>query len=107
VRRAAELGGLCDGERVRVGGAVICRQRPGTAKGFLFLTLEDETGLVNITVRPDLFGASHATLIGHDLLEIDGVLQNRAGTSVRALEVRPIDAVPDGSVPAYSRDFAR
>ena len=44
--------------RVRVAGAVICRQRPGTAKGFLFMTLEDETGLVNVTVRPDMF---HAT----------------------------------------------
>ena len=48
---------LADGARVRVAGAVICRQRPGTAKGFMFLTLEDETGLVNIIVRPDLFDA--------------------------------------------------
>ena len=43
------------GRRVRVAGAVITRQRPGTAKGFVFLTLEDETGIANIIVRPDLF----------------------------------------------------
>ena len=64
VRRAAELPGLADGELVRVAGAVICRQRPGTAKGFLFLTLEDETGLVNVIVRPDLFLRERAVLVG-------------------------------------------
>ena len=52
-------------QRVRVAGAVICRQRPGTAKGFLFLTLEDETGLVNVIVRPDLFERDHAVLVTH------------------------------------------
>ena len=55
--------GCADGTRVRVAGAVICRQRPGTAKGFLFLTLEDETGLVNITVRPDLFARRKTVLV--------------------------------------------
>ena len=55
VRPASALPGIADGDSVRVAGAVICRQRPGTAKGFLFLTLEDETGLVNVIVRPDLF----------------------------------------------------
>jgi error-prone DNA polymerase len=107
VRSAAELGGLPDGARVRVAGAVICRQRPGTAKGFLFLTLEDETGLVNVTVRPDLFERRHATLVGRDLLEIEGLLQNRAGTSVRALEVDGVGEGPcGGPALSYSRDFA-
>jgi error-prone DNA polymerase len=88
VRRASELPGLADGDFVRVAGAVICRQRPGTAKGFLFLTLEDETGLVNVIVRPDLFHRERATLVGAAFLEIGGVLQGKDGLSVRAVAVR-------------------
>jgi error-prone DNA polymerase len=102
VVRAAELQHLGDGSRVRVAGAVICRQRPGTAKGFLFLTLEDETGLVNVTVRPDLFHREQAVLVGPSLLEIDGILQATDGLTVRALAVRP---APVGEVPIESRDF--
>ncbi len=70
-------------------GAVICRQRPGTASGFLFLTLEDETGLVNVIVRPDLFAAERALLVSEPLLEVDGLLQTQDGLSVRALAARP------------------
>jgi len=88
VRRAVELSRLADGERVRVAGSVICRQRPGTAAGFLFLTLEDETGLVNVIVRPDLFHAERAVLVGEAVLEVDGVLQASEGLSVRAFAVR-------------------
>ncbi len=88
VRRAVELPRLADGERVRVAGAVICRQRPGTAAGFLFLTLEDETGLVNVIVRPDLFHRERAVLVGEAVLEVDGVLQATDGLSVRAFAVR-------------------
>ena len=69
-------------------GAVICRQRPGTAAGFLFLTLEDETGIVNVIVRPDLFHRERAVLGGESALEVDGVLQASEGLSVRALAVR-------------------
>jgi error-prone DNA polymerase len=101
VHRAAELAALPDGARVKVAGAVTCRQRPGTAKGFLFLTLEDETGLANITVRPDLFARRKTVLVESGVLEIDGILQNLEGTSVRALEVRPLSITP---VPE-SRDF--
>ena len=88
VLRAAELPRRTDGEWVRVAGAVICRQRPGTAAGFLFLTLEDETGLVNVIVRPDLFHRERAVLVGESALEVDGVLQASEGLSVRALAVR-------------------
>jgi error-prone DNA polymerase len=95
VLRAVDLPRLADGERVRVAGAVICRQRPGTAKGFLFLTLEDETGLVNVIVRPDLFHREHAVLVGESVLEVDGVLQATDGLSVRAFAVRsPLAGVP-------------
>jgi len=102
VRRASELPGLADGDFVRVAGAVICRQRPGTAKGFLFLTLEDETGLVNVIVRPDLFLRERTTLVGASFLEIDGVLQGKDGLSVRAVAVRPALA---GAPATPAREF--
>ncbi len=102
VRRSVDLHRLGEGQRVRVAGPVICRQRPGSAKGFMFLTLEDETGLVNVTVRPDMFERDHAVLVSKGVLEIDGVLQTHEGISVRALKARlaPID-----DVALESRDF--
>jgi error-prone DNA polymerase len=102
VRRAADLPRLSDGDFVRVAGAVICRQRPGTAKGFMFLTLEDETGLVNAIVRPDLFDREHKTLVGAAFMEIDGVLQATDGLSVRAVAVRPVLA---GAPATPAREF--
>jgi hypothetical protein len=62
--------------------AVICRQRPGTAKGFVFLTLEDETGLVNITVRPDLFETHGQVVVTSEVLEVGPTLP-RLGTASR------------------------
>jgi len=100
--RAVDLPQYEEGARVRVGGAVICRQRPGTAKGFMFLTLEDETGLVNVIVRPDLFDREHAVLVSPHPLEIDGILQRSDGLSVRAFAVRP---APVSDCPIESRDF--
>jgi error-prone DNA polymerase len=102
VLRASDLPHLEDGRWVRVAGSVICRQRPGTAKGFLFMTLEDETGLVNVTVRPDLFHEEHEVLVSADVLEVDGILQTHEGCLVRAKRVRPA-AVGEVRVP--SRDF--
>jgi error-prone DNA polymerase len=90
IRRAWDLGRLGEGARVTVAGAVVVRQRPATAKGFFFLTLEDETGLANVIVRPDLFDAHAAVLSRAEALEIDGVVQTEAGVSVRATAVRPL-----------------
>jgi error-prone DNA polymerase len=88
VLRACDLRRARHGRRVRVGGMVITRQRPGTAKGFVFLTLEDETGVANIIVRPDLFARDRSTIIEEPFLIVDGVLQNQDGvTSVRAEQV--------------------
>lgn len=76
------------GRRVRVAGMVITRQRPGTAKGFVFLTLEDETGIANIIVRPDLFVQDRLTVIEEPFLIVDGILQQQDGvTSVRAEQI--------------------
>jgi error-prone DNA polymerase len=64
----------------KVGGLVITRQRPGTAKGFVFLTLEDETGLVNVIVRPDVYERNRRTIRQSQCLVIEGVLQKDQGT---------------------------
>jgi error-prone DNA polymerase len=63
----------------RVGGLVITRQRPGTAKGFVFLTLEDETGLVNVIVRPDIYEQYRRTIRSSATLVIEGRLQKESG----------------------------
>lgn len=85
ILRACDLGTARQGRRVRVAGMVITRQRPGTAKGFVFLTLEDETGVANVIVRPDLFASERLTVIEEPFLIVDGVLQNQDGvTSIRA-----------------------
>jgi error-prone DNA polymerase len=85
VLRAADLRAVRQGRRVRIAGMVITRQRPGTAKGFVFLTLEDETGVANVIVRPDLFARERLVIVGEPFLLVDGVLQNEEGvTAVRA-----------------------
>jgi error-prone DNA polymerase len=99
---ARELRRRRSGERVRVAGAVICRQRPGTAKGFVFLTLEDETGLANVIVRPDLYRARREVLVSAPVLEIDGILQSDDALTVRALAVR---AAAGSQAATPSRDF--
>jgi error-prone DNA polymerase len=76
---AADVPALPDGRHVRVAGMAIVRQRPRTAKGFVFLTLEDETGLVNLAVTPDRFREHRATLSTEPFLWVDGVVQNREG----------------------------
>jgi error-prone DNA polymerase len=91
VLRAVDLPHGRHGRRVRVAGAVITRQRPGTAKGFVFLTLEDETGIANIIVRPDLFTEQRAAIVGAPYLLVEGTLQLQEGvTSVKAERVLPL-----------------
>jgi error-prone DNA polymerase len=103
ILRAADLPRGRHGRRVRVAGAVITRQRPGTAKGFVFLTLEDETGIANIIVRPDLFTAERQTIVGAPYLMVEGTLQIQEGvTSVKAERVVSLaDAGPE----PQSHDF--
>ncbi|MEO7189521.1 MAG: OB-fold nucleic acid binding domain-containing protein, partial [Vicinamibacterales bacterium] len=103
VARASDLARSRPGRRVRVAGAVITRQRPGTAKGFVFLSLEDETGIANIIVNPDIFAAHKQTIVGEPYLLVDGLLQNQAGAvSVKADRVQALKyAGPD----VASHDF--
>ncbi|MGH9771024.1 MAG: DNA polymerase III subunit alpha [Candidatus Acidiferrales bacterium] len=91
VRTAADLSRTPHGQRVRIAGCVICRQRPGTAKGFAFLSVEDETGIANAIVTPDLFERERVTLIQQPFLLIEGTLQNQDhAISVKAERIVPL-----------------
>jgi len=93
------------GRRVRTAGMVITRQRPGTAKGFVFLTLEDETGISNIIIRPDLYAADRLTVVESSFLLVEGILQNQDGvTSIKAERMSKLDGMPDEAA-IDSHDF--
>lgn len=79
VRRSAELAGLRQGERICVAGAVICRQRPGTAKGVTFVSLEDETGITNVIVYPDRLERMRLLLVEEAFLFFEGKVQKERG----------------------------
>ena len=95
VLRAVDLPRQRPGRRVRVAGCVITRQRPGTAKGFVFLTLEDETGISNIIVRPKVYDEQRLAIIESSFVIVDGLLQLQDGvTAIQAERVLPLDGVP-------------
>ena len=88
---AAGLAALPDKSLVSIAGSVIVRQRPGTAKGFVFLSLEDETGIANIIITPPLFEKEHVTVVHQPFLMIRGTLQNQDGVvSVKASQIVPL-----------------
>jgi error-prone DNA polymerase len=102
---ASELPRLRTGRRVRTAGMVITRQRPGTAKGFVFLTLEDETGVGNIIVRPDFYDKEKLTLVNAPFLIVEGIVQTEDGvTAVRAEKVWPLEGLSAESA-VESHDF--
>jgi error-prone DNA polymerase len=91
IRRASDLREIPSGKRLRIGGCVIVRQRPGTAKGFVFLSLEDETGVANAIIAPDLFHSNRLLLASERFLVIEGILQNQDNViSVKAERVLPL-----------------
>ena len=98
VVRTRDLARQRDGAWVKVGGLVIVRQRPGTAKGFCFLTLEDETGLGNAVVTPDMFQRHRAVIHTAALLLVEGPLQMVEGViHIRARRFTPL-ALPEQHV---------
>ncbi|OFV81198.1 MAG: hypothetical protein A2Y78_07870 [Acidobacteria bacterium RBG_13_68_16] len=100
---AAQLARVRDGQLVRVAGVVIVRQRPYTAKGMCFMTLEDETGFANIAVMPNNFDLQRAVITTSALLEVEGRAQARDGVvTVLAGRCRPLPAATPASP---SRDF--
>jgi error-prone DNA polymerase len=92
IRTAAELAGQRGGQNVRVAGYVIARQRPGTAKGFVFLSLWDETGIANIIITPDDFERNRVVATNCRLLLIEGPLQIEGGViHVKAKNITPLE----------------
>lgn len=101
---AGELKNGRPGDRVKIAGAVSCRQRPGTAKGFVFITLEDESGHANAIVRPQLFESARLVINLEPALVITGRLQNESGViHVMAEEIVALPAL--GLPSAQSHDY--
>jgi error-prone DNA polymerase len=103
IRSANELGAIPDGTWVCIAGSVIARQRPGTAKGFVFLSIEDETGISNAIITPRLFEQDHVVVVHQQFLLIEGPLQNQDNViSVKAARIRPLSITRAETV---SHDF--
>jgi len=91
VLSAKELTQVPHGRHVRTAGCVIARQRPGTAKGFVFLSLEDETGIGNAIISPDILERNRLLILSEKFLLLEGELQNQEGVvSVRVERVAPM-----------------
>jgi len=112
VLSAKELAQVTTGRRVRTAGCVIARQRPGTAKGFVFLSLEDETGISNAILTPDIMDRYRVVITSEKFLLLEGVLQNQDGViSVRVERVAPLreayatEAVDITDAEVKSHDF--
>ena len=104
VTLASDLPQCRNGKYVHVAGMVICRQRPGTAKGFVFISLEDETGVSNVIVDPRLFERRRLTITQEPFLSIQGKVQNTRNTTI--VQARYIDPLPYDTLGApSSHDF--
>jgi error-prone DNA polymerase len=102
---AGALSNLPHGRLVRVSGLVTCRQRPGTAKGVLFVTLEDESGNANVVVWSRVFEAQRSTILAARLMTVYGKLE-RSGAVVHVVAQRVVDdSALLGGLSATSRDF--
>jgi error-prone DNA polymerase len=103
VTPAINLAKISSGRWARVAGCVIVRQRPGTAKGIVFISLEDETGISNVVVMPDMFVEHRLTILSTPWLLIEGPIQNIDGViHVRAKKIRPLSFAP---IATASHDF--
>ena len=88
---ASDLAQARHGATVRIAGNVICRQRPGTAKGFVFISLEDETGVSNAIVDPDLFERFRLAITEEAFLLIEGEVQKSDGVVlIKTREIRAL-----------------
>jgi error-prone DNA polymerase len=92
VLTSSELKNLKDGEYVRSAGCVIARQRPGTAKGFIFLSMEDETGIANVIITPDLYERERLVVTRSKFVLVEGALQNQDSVvHIKAKRIQPLD----------------
>ena len=102
--RATDLVRARHGSTIQIAGNVICRQRPGTAKGFVFISLEDETGVSNAIVDPDLFERFRLVITEEAFLLIEGQVQNSDGVVlIKAQDIKPL--VHERLVGSESHDF--
>jgi error-prone DNA polymerase len=102
--RAIDLVRARHGSTIQIAGNVICRQRPGTAKGFVFISLEDETGVSNAIVDPDLFERFRLVITEEAFLLIEGQVQNSDGVVlIKARDIKPL--VHERLVGSESHDF--
>jgi error-prone DNA polymerase len=100
---AEELRNRRDGEFVRTAGCVIARQRPGTAMGFIFLSMEDETGIANVIVTPDLYERQRLIVTGSKFIMAEGPLQNQDG--VIHIKATRLQSLSDQTLEVRSHDF--
>ncbi|CAM6006179.1 unnamed protein product [Sphagnum balticum] len=105
MKRCGDLKNLTNGEYITLAAGVICRQRPGTAKGYMFFTLEDETGLANIVIKPKILKAYKDVLLRNNFLAVSGHLQIDEG--VINIIAQHVESLPDliGRPQLFSRDF--
>jgi error-prone DNA polymerase len=104
VTTAAGLASIPNGRSVRVAGNVIVRQRPGTAKGITFMSLEDETGIANIVLMPDLFEMQRREILSHPWVIVEGKLQN-VDSVIHVLASRIVPLTWPKEASARSHDF--
>ena len=106
VLSAAEIRSLPNGKYVRAAGCVICRQRPGTASGLIFLSLEDETGIANVIVRPELYEREKLIVLGSRFVVVAGRLQNVDSiVHVQAERIIPLSTYEKLEPEIQSHDF--
>jgi error-prone DNA polymerase len=92
IKSAAELKNISHGKTATVGGCVITRQRPGTAKGLIFMTLEDETGNSNVIVTPDFYEKNRVSVLYERFVQVFGTVQNQDGVvHLKAEAIRPLN----------------
>jgi error-prone DNA polymerase len=103
IRSAEELRHARNGEFVRTAGCVIARQRPGTAKGFIFISMEDETGIANVIVTPDLYDQDRLVVTRSKFLLVEGALQNQ--DDVIHVKAARLTSLSDRSLEVWSHDF--
>jgi error-prone DNA polymerase len=102
--RAIDLVQARHGSTIQIAGNVICRQRPGTAKGFVFISLEDETGVANAIVDPDLFERLRLVITEEAFLLIEGEVQNSDGVVlIKARDIKRL--IHESLVGSESHDF--
>ncbi|HZH04825.1 MAG TPA: OB-fold nucleic acid binding domain-containing protein, partial [Myxococcaceae bacterium] len=106
VLSAAALNRARAGSTVQVAGMVIARQRPETAKGLVFMSLEDETGVSNLVVMPDVYDRFRPAARGAPLLRVQGQVERSAQGGVVHVKVSALAALPvEREVDFRSRDF--